>query len=498
MVMKKAFLVLIAICAVLVVVVSCQKNEATPTFNSTSVTSLTASASVSTVAVSSADSLTAAIKFTWNDPKFAVGLSQSKFTFYFSPTGTNFASFSTISVTGVVTESLTGKQLNTAALKAGGTIGKTITLDVKIIASFLNNDEQITSNVMQLTVTPYGDLDLTASATTVVTTAANASATALTLSWNTGFKGYQGAISYQLQYAKGGTSFATPIRVAPTGSTQTFTDLDLNNIAALDYGVPAGSVGTVDFRIKATNAAADSIFSNTATISITPYSSKPVPKFPVPAALFITGDAVTGWNNPVPSPSQQLTQINSYTYGIVIQLASTGGFIFLPVNGDWSHKYNPPSNPASLTGGTFAPDAGGTNVPAPPTAGLYKIVLDFSTAQYSLTLLTSNPLPDSLYIVGDATAGSWNNPVPVPSQRFTQVSNGDFQLTLPLLGTGSYLFLPVNGDWSNKYGGTSATGGALLYDNAVPGSNTPNPGTAGNYLIDVNTLANTYTVTAKP
>jgi hypothetical protein len=59
----------------------------------------------------------------------------------------------------------------------------------------------------------------------------------------------------------------------------------------------------------------------------------------------------------------------------------------------------------------------------------------------------------------------------------------------------SYLFLPENGSWTNKYGGSSATGGTLLANNAVPGSNTPAPATSGSYLIDVNFLTGKYTVT---
>jgi hypothetical protein len=68
-------------------------------------------------------------------------------------------------------------------------------------------------------------------------------------------------------------------------------------------------------------------------------------------------------------------------------------------------------------------------------------------------------------------------------------------LTVNLSSAGSYLFLPVNGDWTHKYGGSSATGGSILYDNAVPSSNTPAPNVTGNYLIDVNFATGKYTLT---
>jgi len=53
----------------------------------------------------------------------------------------------------------------------------------------------------------------------------------------------------------------------------------------------------------------------------------------------------------------------------------------------------------------------------------------------------------------------------------------------------------LNGDWGHKYGGNDKTGGALLKDSSVPGSNTPAPDVSGTYTIDVNFFNNTYIVT---
>ena len=84
--------------------------------------------------------------------------------------------------------------------------------------------------------------------------------------------------------------------------------------------------------------------------------------------------------------------------------------------------------------------------------------------------------------------------VPVPSQEFTKTGNASFKITLPLTAGKSYLFLPVNGSWDHKYGGTSATGGTLLADGDVPGSNTPAPAQDGTYEINVNFITMQYTV----
>ena len=63
------------------------------------------------------------------------------------------------------------------------------------------------------------------------------------------------------------------------------------------------------------------------------------------------------------------------------------------------------------------------------------------------------------------------------------------------INNGSVRIVKSDHNWSNKYGGTSATGGTLLADGNVPGSNTPAPAVSGSYLINVDFLTGKYTVT---
>jgi hypothetical protein len=99
--------------------------------------------------------------------------------------------------------------------------------------------------------------------------------------------------------------------------------------------------------------------------------------------------------------------------------------------------------------------------------------------------------PANLYIVGGATPGGWNNPVPVPSQQFTQVSPGKFELASIALTAGQeYLLLPVNGDWGMKYGGSSKLNGDIV----VQGPNVPAPDVSGNYKITVDFTTGQYTL----
>ncbi|MBS4044419.1 MAG: SusE domain-containing protein [Chitinophagaceae bacterium] len=80
---------------------------------------------------------------------------------------------------------------------------------------------------------------------------------------------------------------------------------------------------------------------------------------------------------------------------------------------------------------------------------VYSNILNITVTGY---LDVVYPVPANLFIVGSATPGGWNNPVPVPSQQLTKVGSTTFTITLPLNGGQSYLLLPVNGDWGAKYG----------------------------------------------
>jgi len=346
---------------------------------------------------------------------------------------------------------------------------------------------------------------LTASPTTLILDSVNAAnKTALTFSWPAIDFGATLAVTYTLQIDSVNGNFAKPLNITLTNAfSKTYSVADFNTLATT-YGVLPTVAGKIRARVKvdvnqSTGAATTvpTVYSNVLDITVTPYSTKPVPKYPVPIGIYLVGSATpggdaTGWNNPVPVPTQKFTKIDETSFGIVIQLIGGKEFLLLPVNGDWSHKYAV-SGTANPAGGAFVPDAN-NNMAAPVTSGLYKIIVDFVKGTYTITPAVAGSIPTNLYIVGDATTGQWNNPVPVPSQQFTQISSGEFEISIPLTAGKSYLFLPLNGDWAHKYGGAAKAGGALLFDSAVPGSNTPAPDASGTFKINVNFFSNAYTV----
>lgn len=219
-----------------------------------------------------------------------------------------------------------------------------------------------------------------------------------------------------------------------------------------------------------------------------------VTAIPVPANLYIVGDATPGgWTNPVPTPSQQFTKLDNVTFGIVVNLNADKSYLFLPVNGDWGQKYGGTggNNSNNVNGDRLK--AGGSDMKAPATSGLYLIIINFATSSFTVTPYTG---PANLYIVGDATPGGWTNPVPTPSQEFTQNSKGIFQLTLPLSADKSYLLLPVNGSWDHKFGANGANGSNDVTGDIfkAEGGDLKSPATSGTYTITVNFMTMKFTV----
>jgi len=128
---------------------------------------------------------------------------------------------------------------------------------------------------------------------------------------------------------------------------------------------------------------------------------------------------------------------------------------------------------------------------------LYSNVIKYTINPY-LVVKVALPSSGDLFLVGNASPGGWNNPVPVPSQKFTQVSATVYELTIALTGGNSYLLLPVNGSWSDKYGGAGSGNNSNNVngdDFKRGGSDLLAPAASGNYKISVDFVSGKFTLT---
>lgn len=338
---------------------------------------------------------------------------------------------------------------------------------------------------------------LTASATTVAPAVADSNNTALTLSWTYPNHGTDTAyIKYVIEIDSVTKNFANPYRVTVTNTLTTgFIAKDLNNFLVgrgYAFNVPVSMEVRVISSYTNNN---ERLISNVIPIAMTPYKIPPKVPLPTTGKLFIVGGAtIGGWTNPVPVPSQELARLDETTWAGVFEFTGGGQYLLLPENGQWA-KYSVANNtlPGLENGGDFGQELA-DNFPAPSAAGWYKIIVDFQSGKFKVTPYTS-VLPTDLFLVGNATPGGWNNPVPVPSQQMTRLNSSQWRITLNFTGSGYYLLLPVNGSWSTKYAvpDNNVTdlwkGGELLYNS---GQDIPGPNTAGNktLLVDFATKEN--------
>lgn len=461
-------------------------------------TAVTLSASKTSIAPTPADSLNNVVTFSWTNPGYATDSAAQKFVLEIDSSGRNFSKEVTSVVNGTLNISFTGKQLNNILAGFGFAPGQTFSFDIRVASSYGNNNQQLKSNAIKVTIASYlvPIALVPSSANALVLQVTNATSTAVSFNWNSTPYGTNN-INYALQLDVAGDNFAHPqTKQLGNGLSSSYTVTDLNT-AAIAAGVIGGSTKNVEFRVVSYLGAGYTTpmsYSPVVTINITTFT-------PIPANFYIIGDATPlGWNNnPGLSPTQQFTRIDAVSYGIVINLTAGNSYLFLPEDMNlWTHKFGGATDGTAAGGGVLLADNAipSSNTPAPVTSGLYQIIVNFQTGKYTVTPYTGT-IPANLYIIGDATALGWNNnPGLSPTQQFTKIDAVSFGIITTLTTGNSYLFLPEDMNlWTHKFGGATASGGALLADNAIPSSNTPAPATTGKYKIIVNFVTNTYTVT---
>jgi hypothetical protein len=378
--MKYILKLFVALFMVAALFSACDKVDDLPVYSDGSAPVL--SSSKSTVAVIPADSSNTAISFSWTNPQFAQDTAKYKYVLQVDSAGRNFSKAASKVVTGSLGTSLTGKELNNMLLAFGFEFNKAYDVDVRVIASYGNNNQQLTSNTIKLKATPY----------------------------------------------------KVPPKVALPGTQH----------------------------------------------------------------LYITGGATDfDWSNPSVMPAiRELTRLDETTWGGIFHLSGGSNYLLLQQGGNWDDKYSVDNatNPTA--------EAGSFNFKTPNDfpanvaggAGWYKMIYDFQQGKYTATKV-NNALSTDLYITGGATPGGWVNNPPA-AQKFTQVTNGVFELTIALAPGGEYKFLNTSGQWQPQFGGSSATGGTFgsNYGGGNDPANIPTPAVAGNYKITVNFIAGTYSV----
>jgi len=340
---------------------------------------------------------------------------------------------------------------------------------------------------------------LVASSAVIAPAPADSNNTALTLNWTSPeYATDTATYKFVIEMDSTGKNFAKADTKTVIGKLSTsFTAKELNNLL-LARGYAFNVPVDMDVRLKSSYGNNNELkLSNVLKIKMTPYKVPPKIALPASGRLFIVGSGTaggdaTGWNNPVPVPTQEFSRLDETTWGGVFQLTGGKSYLLLPTNNNvWDIKYGGTggNNSNNVDGDNFK--VGGSDLKTPAASGMYKIIFDFQTGKFTVTPYTGT-LATELYIVGDATPGGWDNPAPaLASQTFTRINSSLFELTIALIAGKSYLFLPVAGSWTNKYGGMLGNGTNNVNgdDFKYNGSDIKAPAVSGTYKISVNFAA---------
>ena len=226
-------------------------------------------------------------------------------------------------------------------------------------------------------------------------TYANADQQALTLNWtnpnytfNTGVSSMD--VNYNIEIDTVGANFTSPgkkvISVAKD-LTYSINVSDMNDIMQNQLNLAPSVPHTLEIRVVSslTNNS-EQLVSNSVQYTATPYVIPPKVNPPASGELYLVGSATDGgWNNPVPIPTQQFTKIDDLHFTITVTMIGGQEYLFIPVNGDWTHKYACKNKAVqSPNGGDFGADLS-DNFPGPTADGTYKIDVDFQKGKYTVT-----------------------------------------------------------------------------------------------------------------
>lgn len=125
--------------------------------------------------------------------------------------------------------------------------------------------------------------------------------------------------------------------------------------------------------------------------------------------------------------------------------------------------------------------------------------LTISAKPYAIPPKVAPPTSGTLFVVGSATPGGWDNPMSVDpkTQQFTQENPTLYTLVIKLTGGGEYKFIGVNGSWDQQWSIATAddasevNGGDFVFN----GANILAPSATGMYKITVDFQRGKFTVT---
>lgn len=392
--MNKILNNIIAFFVTAALITACTKVEDLPTYSAG--TSPTLSASRTAVTTAPADSNNVAIAFNWTNPNFATDSANYKYIIEIDSAGRNFSKAWSRTVIKNLTTSFAGKEFNNVLLGFGFAFNISYPVEIRVIASYLNNNDRKVSNVVRINATPYkvppkvalpasGELYVVGDAFSVLNFP----------SWDNpgGVAPWPG---FRRLWQKDETTWEGIYKMKASGSyllLPQFGGVWTNKINVANGSLP-GLANGGDFGRELGN---DNIPGNVAgdsgwhklsfnfqvgRFSVTRITTA---NYMLPQNLWVTGDGVSGWSNTPPN-SQQFTALRNGVFQLDIVLNPAKAIKFLSNQGQWQPQFG---GTAGNLGAAYVagPEPDAIATPAANGDNRYRITVNFHTMSYTLVKL---------------------------------------------------------------------------------------------------------------
>lgn len=373
--MKHIFKISSLVVAVAMSFSACNKVEDLPNHGNGKAVVL--SSSVSAVAPLPADSNNNVIAFSWTDPAYAQDPALYKYVIEIDSTTKGFINPFRKVIVGKLSDTMVAKELNTALLGFGFEFNTAYVVDVRLVSSYGNNNEQYISNTIQLNVTPY-------KVPPKIPVPANLYIVGDLNGWNN-VPGLDTKYYFSLIDE---TTYAGIFNFTG-GAYKLIQEL---GVWSSQYHMVAGGTAEAGEFIQAD---ADPAFPNPATsgwyrltvdFQHGTYSLAPAPeRVATPANLYLVGD-INGWNNsPGLDPIYTFNNVDLFVKTLDVNFSSAGNYKLIQELGNWGTQFH--RTTGDEVKGEFEQRDADPAFPAPGVPGTYRVKVNFAANYYWLEKL---------------------------------------------------------------------------------------------------------------
>ncbi len=412
--------------------IACKKVADLPFYANGNAPTLTASAA--NIAPIPADSNQTALTLSWTYPSYATDSNSIKYVVEIDSAGGNFSKAASRTVTGELSTTYTAKELNEILLGYGFAFGVAKNMQVRLVSSYANNNEQLASNTLTIQMTPYvvpPKVMPPSSKTLFIIGSATASgwgynpvpvpAQQFTMLDSVTYKG--------TFFLKGGQEYL----LLPNGNWDSKYAVEDNSIAGLnaggDFGFNVGSSFNSNFPGPATTG----MYDITVDFQNGKFIVSPAGSF---GLLYVPGD-YQGWD-PGTAPA----------LGSLADDGSYDGYVNIPAGGSYKFKFTTAPDWSNALGdgggGTLVPGGGSDISLGAP--GYYHLTANTNDNTWSATAT-------SWSMIGSFAASSWSNDIDMTYSS----SNNNWTGTITTADGDQFKFR-ANHDWGLNYGETNGTG----------------------------------------